>query len=170
MIHRTLLLTAWYLPQKVVRWQDAITMVCLDKVDVIAEYDATVSSPSVTVRIPAVIRSRKANPRLRPVVRFSRASVMLRDNFTCQYCGSPFHEKDLTLDHVVPRSAGGRTEWNNIVVACRACNYRKGCLTCDEAGMWPITEPKKPVCLPIRKQAVSQSQVSIPEQWEPFLV
>lgn len=168
MDHRTLLLTAWYLPQKVVRWQDAITMVFLDKVDVIAEYDATVNSPSLTMRIPAVVRSRKVNPRLRPVVRFSRASVLLRDNFTCQYCDHPFAEKELTLDHVVPRSSGGRTEWSNIVAACRACNYRKGCLTCDEAGMWPKTEPTKPVCLPIRKQTVSR--LSIPEQWEPFLI
>jgi len=168
MHHRTLLLTAWYLPQKVVRWQDAITMVFLDKVDVIAEYDTTVSSPSIRMRIPAVVRSRKANPRLRPVVRFSRASVLLRDNFTCQYCDKPFPEKELTLDHVVPRSAGGRTEWGNIVAACRVCNYRKGCLTCDEAGMWPTTQPTKPVCLPIRKQTVSR--LSIPEQWEPFLI
>lgn len=168
MHHRTLLLTAWYLPQKVVRWQDAITMVFLDKVDVIAEYEATVNSPSVTMRIPAVVRSRKVNARRRTVVRFSRASVLLRDNFMCQYCDTPFGEKELTLDHVVPRSAGGRTEWSNIVAACRPCNSRKGCLTCDEAGMWPSTRPTKPVCLPIRKRTVSS--LSVPEQWEPFLI
>lgn len=168
MEHRTLLLSAWYLPQKVVRWQDAITMVFLDKVDVVAEYDAVVSSPSMSLKVPAVIRSRRANPRVRPVVRFSRSSVLLRDNYSCQYCGKQSVARDLTLDHVLPRSAGGRTEWTNIVAACRACNTRKGCLTCDEAGMWPRHAPVKPACLPIRKQAVSA--IVIPVQWEPFLV
>ena len=85
MQHRTLLLTPWYFPHKVLRWQDAITMLFLDKADVLVEYDEVIRSPSRSMAMPAVIRARAAVRYWRRGVRFSRLNVYTRDAFTCQY-------------------------------------------------------------------------------------
>jgi 5-methylcytosine-specific restriction endonuclease McrA len=67
--------------------------------------------------------------------------VFLRDRFECQYCGEP---EDLTFDHMVPRSRGGQTTWNNVVTACAPCNLRKGNKGCGDVGMWPRQRPFQP--------------------------
>ena len=74
--------------------------------------------------------------RKRRGIRFSRANVYQRDGYRCQYCRQKFSARELSYDHVVPRAAGGRTCWENIVTACRPCNTRKGSRGCDESGMW----------------------------------
>jgi 5-methylcytosine-specific restriction endonuclease McrA len=74
----------------------------------------------------------------------SRRSVLLRDNHTCQYCGAAGSHAILTLDHLLPRSRGGETTWENVVTACRACNMRKGDRTPDEAGMALRRRPGRP--------------------------
>ena len=72
---------------------------------------------------------------------FTRFNVFLRDRFSCQYCGT---RDDLTFDHLLPRSRGGHTTWDNVVAACSACNLRKGSLTTNEAKMWPSQMPFQP--------------------------
>ena len=167
MTTRTLLLTAWYLPFRVLRWQDAVKMVYEGTVDVVAEYDELIRSPSTTWKMPAVVRLRRAVAPRKHTVRFSRANVYQRDDFRCQYCGQRFSWHELTYDHLVPRSRGGRTTFTNIVTACRPCNSRKANLTCDEAGMFPLRPPHLPKSLPLVAPHFDPGRA--PPEWEPFL-
>lgn len=167
MTHSVLLLSSWYLPLRVIPWQQAIKLVYEARVDTLASYDEHVSSPSVTWKMPAVIRYKRGATNRRQRVRFSRGNVFLRDRHTCQYCKKSFTSGQLTLDHVVPRSQGGHRCWENIVSACRPCNAKKADKTCDEAGMFPATPPVVPTMLPLVARRFGLPQ--IPSQWEPFL-
>src|SRR5579859_5149485 len=110
-----------YFPLSLWSWQDAVKAVFLDRVNIISEYDTVVRSPSFEMRLPSVISLKEfiATAR-RPA--FTRFNVFLRDRFHCQYCGESRPSHDLTFDHVVPRSRGGRTTWANVVTACSSCN------------------------------------------------
>lgn len=162
-----LLLTSWYLPVRIVRWQLAIKLAYEGRVDTLVNYDEEVSSPSVTWKLPAVIRYRRQAPSRSLRVRFSRNNVFLRDKHCCQYCHRQLSAPQLTLDHVVPRSQGGRRVWDNIVTACRPCNARKADLSCDEAGMFPAKHPCEPAILPVVPKRFGVPHV--PTQWLPFL-
>ena len=164
---RTLLLTAWYFPKRVLHWQDAVKMIYEGTVDVLAEYNEELRSPSACWKMPAVVRLRRNVGNYKKGPKFSRINVYQRDRFTCQYCGGQFRWGELTYDHLVPRSRGGRTEFRNIVTACRRCNARKGNLTCDEAGMFPLQEPTHPQALPLVVPLGCSDP--IPAEWEPFL-
>lgn len=168
MDRKVLLLTPWYFPIRVIRWQDAIKMMYEKSVDVIVSYDETVSSPSVTWQMPAVIKLHKLMHTRKRGVRFSRFNVYTRDSFICQYCSKKFGWRELSYDHVTPRSSGGRTDWNNIVTACKPCNRRKSNKTCDESGMWPKNRPSLPKALPINTVDGLNSEV-MPPEWTPFL-
>ncbi len=122
-----------YYPLSLWSWQDAIKAVFLDRVNIVANYDRAVHSPSFEMMLPSVV-SLKAyvKPSTHPA--FTRFNVFLRDRFSCQYCGD---RDDLTFDHIVPRSRGGITSWDNVVAACSPCNLRKGSMTTEEARMWP---------------------------------
>ena len=129
-----------YYPLSLWPWQEVVKAVFLERVDVIAEYDQYVHSPSLTMRIPSVIALREFVRQDRPPA-FTRFNVFLRDGFECTYCGSA---EDLTFDHVVPRSKGGRTSWDNIVAACSPCNLRKGGRMPRDVGMHPHIRPHRP--------------------------
>lgn len=163
---RTLVLTPWYLPYRVISWQDAITMVYLEKVEVVVAYDEQIRSPSRTMEMPAVIRMRRKVTANRYRIRFSRLNVFMRDGFRCMYCGVEHSARELTFDHVVPRSQGGRTEWNNILSSCNTCNSKKGNRTPAQAGMDPIRYPFKPKSLPMRPQRLDLGRV--PDEWRAF--
>ncbi len=165
---RVLLLTPWYFPIKVLRWEDAIKMKYEGTIDIIVEYDETVSSPSITWKVPAVIRLRKLTGGVKRGVKFSRINVYARDGFRCQYCSERFPIRQLTFDHVIPRASGGRTSWENIVTCCRACNARKDRMTCDEAGMWPLTVPVRPKTLPLLSPVIDHELA--PKEWKEYLV
>jgi 5-methylcytosine-specific restriction endonuclease McrA len=168
MTTRTLLLTPWYIPIQVLHWQDAIKMVYEETVDVIVEYDEEVRSPSVTWKMPAVVRLRKLKrARAQGSIKFSRVNVYTRDGYRCQYCGERLDEAELSYDHVVPRYAGGRRTWTNIVTACKACNARKGSRSCDEAGMWPLRSPFEPSSLPLVGPRIDAA--TAPDEWQDFL-
>lgn len=162
-----LLLSSWYRPLRVVRWQVAVKLVYEERVETLASYDETISSPSVTWRIPAVIRHVRKTPPRSHRVTFSRTHVYLRDGHQCQYCGKVFSPSELTLDHVVPRSQGGPRTWDNIVTACRPCNGKKADLSCDDAGMFPLRQPRIPETLPLVPRRFGVP--TIPIQWLPFL-
>lgn len=99
-------------------------------------------------------------------VRFSRYNIFLRDNNTCQYCGRKLPRKELTIDHVIPKSRGGRTTWENVVTACVECNTRKGNKTPEEAGMRLIRKPFKPSYLNFLKNFTKNN---VREEWKQFL-
>jgi 5-methylcytosine-specific restriction endonuclease McrA len=163
---KTLLLSANYLPIRVISWERAVKMRFEETADVVAEYANEISSPSVTWRVPAVVRERRL-AKVKQAIRFSRSNVYLRDGYRCQYCGEKFDAKGLTYDHVVPRCQGGRTEWSNIVAACHACNCRKGGLETDEAGMFPLRAPARPKWLPAKQTLIDRN--SAPAEWLAFL-
>ncbi len=129
-----------YYPLSLWPWQEAIKAVFLDRVDVVASYDQKVHSPSFEMPIPSVVSLRSYVAQDRSPA-FTRFNLFLRDAFACQYCGSA---SDLTFDHVVPRSRGGRTTWENIVTACAPCNLSKGGRTPKEAAMHPRRSPRRP--------------------------
>ena len=163
---KVLVLNSWFIPHRIIRWEDAITMIFKGTVDTIVEYQEEIKSPSITIKAPAVIRLRRQIKKYHHQIKFSRRNVYTRDRFTCQYCNQRFSEKNLSYDHVIPRKRGGRTEWTNIVTACKACNRIKADQTCDEAGMFPINEPVCPKFLPINTYRFGLE--SIPEEWNGF--
>jgi 5-methylcytosine-specific restriction endonuclease McrA len=167
MASKTLLLTSWYLPIQIISWQDAVKMKYEGTIDVVAEYNEDVCSPSITWKMPAVVRLRREVRTTKAGVKFSRVNVYTRDHYTCQYCGKKFTAKELTYDHVVPRKSGGRTNWNNIVACCSRCNYKKDCRTCDETGMFPINPPVKPKRLPLGTPLIDRDNA--PAEWLPYL-
>lgn len=129
-----------YFPLSLWPWQEAIKAAWLDRVDIVAEYDATVRSQRIELRIPSVVVLKDyVKPRKR--VAFTRFNLFLRDEFACQYCGS---KADLTFDHVVPRALGGITSWQNVVAACAGCNLRKGAKTPKAAGLTLRRPPRRP--------------------------
>ena len=99
-------------------------------------YDAVLRSPTFEYTPPSVVVLKEYVKRPNRLV-FSRLNIFLRDNFTCQYCGSKFHTSELTFDHVVPRAKGGATSFENIVSACVPCNTRKG----SKQHMKPLRKP-----------------------------
>jgi 5-methylcytosine-specific restriction endonuclease McrA len=125
-----------YFPLSTLPWQDAVTAVVKDHVSVVAEYDAVVRSPSREMRLPSVIAMRSYVP-MPSRVAFTRFNVFLRDRFRCQYCGEKFPSSQLTFEHVIPRSKGGVTSWENIVAACDPCNLAKGNRSEMKPSRWP---------------------------------
>jgi len=129
-----------YYPLSLWPWQEVIKAVFLDRVEVVSTYDKVVHSPSFEMRLPSVVSLKSYVSQDRPPA-FTRFNLFLRDSFACQYCGDG---DDLTFDHVVPRSRGGRTTWENIVTACAPCNLAKGGRTPREAGMKPFRDARRP--------------------------
>lgn len=131
-------------PLSVWPWQDAVHAALSGRVIVLAEHDRVVRSPSVQVKIPSVV-ALKDYIRVKRTPAFTRHNVFLRDRFCCGYCGHKFDAHDLTFDHVIPRSRGGKTRWENILTSCGACNVRKGNRTPEEAHMMPQWRPWQPM-------------------------
>ena len=94
-----------------------------------------VHSPSRAIPVPSVIRLLEYRRIPRQTRALSRKNILMRDRYTCQYCGEIFSAGELTLDHVMPRSRGGGSSWENLVTSCRCCNNRKGDRLPDEAQM-----------------------------------
>ena len=112
----------------------------LDRVNIVAEYEAEVSSPSFSMKLPSVVSLKHyIKPSRHPA--FTRFNVFLRDQFQCQYCSTP---DDLTFDHVIPRRCGGQTTWENVVAACSPCNLKKGGHMPQHAHMFPRQKPYQP--------------------------
>jgi 5-methylcytosine-specific restriction endonuclease McrA len=164
---RVLLLTPWMFPIAILHWHDAVKMKYEGTVDVLAEYGEEISSPSVTWRVPAVVRLKRLPQNKKRGAKFSRSNVYERDQYRCQYCGQKKKARELTYDHVVPKSRGGRKDWDNIVAACTACNARKDDQSCDESGMYPIRAPHKPRSLPLTSPLIDPANV--PDEWREFV-
>lgn len=164
---RTLLLNQGYEPIKIISWQRAMTLLTLDKVDVVETYDANVRATSVIVQVPAVVRLRKTFRRHAKLVKFSRVNIYARDGYRCQYCGDKCAVNELTYDHVVPRSRGGKTSWENIVSCCYACNRTKANRTPAEAKMRLLATPVRPSWVPAVQIRVSTA--SMPDAWRDYV-
>jgi len=163
---RTLLLTPWMAPHRVISWQRAVVLFYLGKVEVLEEYDDRIAAPSITIRTPAVVRLTKGSVSKKHKVRFSRVNVFTRDGFRCQYCGVRKAMNALNYDHVVPRVRGGKTVWENIVTSCYACNDRKGSRSLNEVGMKLLRKPVKPASLPFAP--VIDPEKEVPSMWRNY--
>jgi 5-methylcytosine-specific restriction endonuclease McrA len=132
----------------------------------LAAGDEAVLTVSRSIRVPRVLvlTAFEKLPRVR--VRFSRLNIYVRDDDTCQYCGRRLRRSELNLDHVVPRSQGGRTCWENVVCSCIACNLRKGGRTPEQAHMKLRRAPVRPRWTPLVRGAHGDSAV---RAWLPFL-
>jgi len=166
--HATLLLNSTYEPLKIIPWQRAITMWWSDKVEIVEEYDDfDLKSMSITMKCPAVVRLLKYVKGNRNKVKFSRINVFARDNFTCQYCGTQPGTRNLTYDHVLPKSRGGKTIWDNIVTCCLSCNSKKADSTPQEAHMKLKKLPTKPRQRPELKLTFNIPKT--PDAWRSYL-
>jgi 5-methylcytosine-specific restriction endonuclease McrA len=154
-----------YYPLSLWSWQDAVKAAWLDRVDIVAEYDDVVHSPSTVIRIPSVVVLKDyVKPQKR--VGFTRFNLFLRDEFRCQYCGK---SGELTFDHVVPRASGGVTSWQNVVAACSPCNLRKGCKSLHHTGMNLRKSPRQPAPEELRNMGRKFPPNHLHESWMDFL-
>ena len=137
-----LVLNQNYEPLNICNAKRALVLIIGGKAEVLEHNCHEFRSPTVTFRLPSVIRLYSLVKKPRPVVKLTRREVFLRDSYTCQYCG--VQTRDLTLDHVLPQSRGGVHTWENLVSACRTCNHRKGGKTLAEARMVLHRAPFQP--------------------------
>jgi 5-methylcytosine-specific restriction endonuclease McrA len=161
-----LLLNATYEPLRVISWQRAIRLLTLGKVEVLEETDREIRSVSFVIRLPSVVRLLRMIRARRQPLKFSRQNIYLRDNFRCQYCGVRVSSQELNLDHVIPRSKGGTSVWENVVCSCHRCNRMKGGRTPAEAGIKLIRPPFRPQWTPFMIEAFSPRRH---KEWLPFL-
>ena len=157
-----------YFPLSLWSWQDAIKAVFLDRVNIIDHYDVRVRSPSLEMRLPSVISLKEYMPAARHPA-FTRFNVFLRDRFSCQYCGEPYPSHDLTFDHLVPRSRGGRTTWVNVVTACGSCNLLKGNRLPRESGMYPRHRPVQPTTYMLQENGRAFPPNYLHQSWRDYL-
>lgn len=168
MMRRTLLLNSTFEPLKIISWQRAVALWFEDKVEIVQSYDDfELKSPSITMKCPAVVRLVQFVRSHRHKVKFSRANVFGRDKYTCQYCGDQPGTQDLTYDHVLPRSKGGKTEWGNIVTCCIECNKKKADRTPEQARMKLMSKPVKPAMRP--ETLIALALPHTPDEWRDYL-
>lgn len=142
---RVLVLNASYEPLQLVSVRRAVILILQEKAELIEAAEQQLRARNIAFDMPIVIRLVryiKIPRRLR--LPCSRRGVLARDRETCQYCGIQPGRVHLTVDHVVPRSQGGQTVWENVVTACRDCNHRKGGRTPEEARMALLSKPRQP--------------------------
>ncbi|MEQ8333848.1 HNH endonuclease [Nisaea sp.] len=157
-----------YFPLSLWSWQDVVKAVFLDRVNILSEYDHVVRSPSFEMKLPSVIALKEFVPQSRRPA-FTRFNVFLRDRFSCQYCDTRFPTHDLTFDHVIPRSRGGRTSWENVVTACGACNLRKGNKMPTPRGFMPIVKPVQPSTYLLQENGRAFPPNYLHDSWRDFL-
>jgi 5-methylcytosine-specific restriction endonuclease McrA len=132
----------------------------------LAAKEDTIGLVNRAIRVPRVILLQGYDRVPRRYVRFSRFNIYSRDQNRCQYCGKQFPRAELNLDHVVPRSKGGTSIWENVVCSCHRCNRLKGGRTPAEAGMRLIRQPRRPQWTPFMTETYSLRRY---KEWMPFL-
>ena len=130
------------------------------------EEDDWVRTPTSEIQAPRVIRLLSYDKLPQQTVKFNRRNIFARDHNQCQYCGKKYPTSELSLDHVIPRSQGGGTVWDNIVCSCVDCNVRKGGRTPRQANMTLIRKPEKPKRSPLLNLKLSNSKY---QSWKSFL-
>lgn len=167
-MEQTLLLNATFEPLKVISWQRAMSLFVSGRAEVIDTHDREVRAVTFSFKLPSIVRLlRFVKVKNVHTIKFSRANIYIRDEYTCQYCRTVFDSEDLTFDHVVPVAKGGRRSWENIVTACVPCNRRKDDRTPEQAGMVLFRTPRRP-------SASARFRVSIgmhktPESWRDYV-
>ncbi len=169
---KVLTLSSNYEPLGVISWERAITLIFSNKVHTLEEYEDFICSPSTQIKMPAVIvfkNNKKA--KYQRSIRFSRKNVWIRDEGKCQYCQKSVSYSSFTIDHIIPKTAGGKTLWENVVTCCYTCNQKKGEKTLKEINFKLIKVPKKPNKLPYLQEVDDgfYNINNIPEMWKFYL-
>jgi 5-methylcytosine-specific restriction endonuclease McrA len=163
MSRSVLVLNSTFEPVNVCSLRRAIVLLLKEKAETLERDGTMLHSERTVLAAPAVIRlTRYVRIPSAEARRLSRSTILARDGFRCQYCGS---NRRLTVDHVVPRSRGGATSWANVVTSCGSCNTRKGSCLPSEAGMTPSRRPRPPLA----GEFVLASQRVVPDAWRPYL-
>jgi len=140
---KILILNQSYEPLQFCSAKRGLVMVLTGRAEQIECDGYVVRSPSRSFPLPTVIRVlNRVKRKARKNISFSKKNILIRDNYTCQYCGE--REHPLTVDHIIPKSRGGLTTWTNVVVACKPCNSKKGSRTANEANMELNRKPVRP--------------------------
>jgi 5-methylcytosine-specific restriction endonuclease McrA len=164
MAEQVLVLNATYEPINVCSVQRAIVLVLKQKAEVLERSARRLRAATRQFPWPYVIRlvNFVRVPR-HEGRKITRRAVFARDDYTCQYCGA---SSRLTMDHVVPRSRGGRSSWENVVTSCAPCNSRKGDRLPAEAAMFPKAHPRPPA----PSVFIAVAAPRRPKSWEPYLI
>ena len=160
-----LVLNATYEPINVCTVRRAVVLLLKEKAEILEHADWELHSASSTLARPVVIRlvSYVRIPRDTHRRKITRRAVFARDDWTCQYCGA---RSNLTVDHVVPRSKGGPSTWENIVASCAPCNRRKGNALPRQAGMELARAPRTPS----PQVFIQVASPTIPTAWQQYLI
>jgi 5-methylcytosine-specific restriction endonuclease McrA len=161
MMSSVLLLNATYEPLGVVNLQRAVRLLFSGKVEVLHQSERRMRSEKLSFPLPSVLRMLYYIAHRRRGVPLTKRNVALRDDFKCGYCGVKCGA-DLTVDHIVPKSRGGSSSWDNLVSACTRCNSRKNDRTPDEARMPLLIEPRRPRYIPF---VTIKRHTHAPEDW-----
>jgi len=163
MNRKVLVLNQDYSPITICTTNRAFLLVYLEKAELIkSAKDSLLRTVTKSFPMPSVIRIfNYVNLPYRGVI-LTRHNVFKRDNQECQYCGDT---KDLTLDHVIPKSKGGKSSWNNLVTACKKCNTKKGDHSLEKSGMQLKNKPSKPSYIVFLRNSTGIYQ----NEWLPFL-
>lgn len=167
--HSCLLLSYDYTALRVIPVKQAFKLIFSDKAEIVSEFkDKVVKSVTRAFSIPSVIRLLNKF-KLKFNVRLTRKNILIRDRNRCRYCGKEDSSAALTLDHVLPRSRGGKFSWENIVTCCLDCNARKGDRTPEEAGMKIIGGMPDRLDMYEYIRCLLKTRLSQSAEWEPFL-
>ena len=169
MTDRVLLLNSSYEAISLISQERAIVLWYSGKVTVVAERDITWRSVSIAIKVPSIVKLvnyvRGLSGR-RNIVKMTRKNIMIRDNYTCQYCAKHYSPDKLNIDHIIPKSQGGKSEWPNLVTACIDCNSKKDCRTPKQAKMTLRKQPVKPNFLVF---TIHRNVKNVPEDWRSYL-
>jgi 5-methylcytosine-specific restriction endonuclease McrA len=161
---QTLVLDSTYQPINAVHYTRALAYLARDKAEVLENYERQVHPDW---QAPAVVRLTHWVTTKKQRVKFSRQNVLARDRWKCAYCGEHKPTGQLTFDHIVPRSKGGKTEWENIVMACKTCNAKKADKTLEQAGLRLRHQPYRPTWLPTFNMSLQQIS-NVPPEWRDY--
>ncbi|MEM9897481.1 MAG: HNH endonuclease [Bacteroidota bacterium] len=158
-----LVLNADFTPLTVCSVERAFMLLYLEKADMVVDIkDKALRSITESFAFPSVVKIKRYVSVPYKGVVLNKQNIFKRDNGSCQYCGTT---KNLTIDHVIPRSKGGQSTWNNLVTACQKCNSRKSDYTLEKVGMELRSKPQKPSYLSFLKMNTGNMR----EDWRPFL-
>ena len=157
-----------FYPLSVWPWKRALEAVIAGRVHQVATYDRMARSQRLALPLPSIVALRDYQRLDRPAP-LTRWSVFLRDDFTCQFCGGRFATQDLTFDHVLPRSRGGVSRFDNLVAACAPCNLRKADRTPAEARMQLRRRPYHPTQADLNRVGRKYRPASCPSSWQDAL-
>lgn len=171
---KVLALSSNYEPLGVIPWFRAVSLIFTDKVTTLEEYDHEIRSPSISIKAPSVVLFKKSShgKKFKNVIRFSRKNVWVRDEGKCQYCSKSVTLSNFTIDHVVPKTSGGVTTWENVVTCCYSCNQFKGNKSLNETGYKLQRLPKRPVRLSFSNALSNEHydpEKNIPHSWKFYL-